>query len=301
MEEKEEEKKQRFIENKLLSFNPICLPMLFFDRYCFVKKLFNEEDRGISINVFQIEDKEYVAKIYEKKYLKYKQILKCVSNEYHILKRCEHKNIISLIECFNTTKEFIFVLEYAPKGDLVNFMNEEEYSLGVIENIFKQLICGLKYLHDNKIFHGDMKLDNILVFDDLMLKICDFGFSRLFEIDGIIKMRNSRIGTDLYLAPEIILGESYVGPEVDMWALGVIIYCLVTKSFPFDHSNEVELNKLILCHDFRTNDVYIDADDYFKETIEGLMERDSKKRIKIDDLYDIYFNSKTTTRICSIS
>ncbi len=94
-------------------------------------------------------------------------------------------------------------------------------------------MLGLDYCHTNGVTHRDLKPDNLLLDKNFNLKIADFGFAAPFlgrDGSGIL---NSRVGTVQYLAPEIILGNSYKGKDVDIFSAGVCLFAIVTRSFPF--------------------------------------------------------------------
>ena len=93
------------------------------------------------------------------------------------------------------------------------------------------IVLGLEYLHNKDIVHQDLKPDNLLVFEDGYIKICDFGCSRDLSALGKYETKG---GTPLYFAPEIILREDSE-KSVDLWALGVTAYLLVTFEFPFEY------------------------------------------------------------------
>jgi len=88
----------------------------------------------------------------------------------------------------------------------------------------------MKYIHSKKIVHRDFKIENVLINSDLLIKIIDFGFSLVIPKDRHIN--KGFCGTPSYMAPEILNNE----PQdfaVDMWAIGVFLYKLITGKFPF--------------------------------------------------------------------
>lgn len=99
-------------------------------------------------------------------------------------------------------------------------MKEKEY-----EKLFTQLAQTLGYLHSKNILHRDIKLDNILLTNQGVVKLCDFGISRKMDKDKIIY---EHIGTPVYLAPEIISEEGYQGFSADIWSLAVTSYIVLT-------------------------------------------------------------------------
>lgn len=94
-----------------------------------------------------------------------------------------------------------------------------------------QVIQGVKYLHDNRIIHRDLKLGNLFLNDDLHVKIGDFGLATRIEYDG--ERKKTLCGTPNYIAPEILnkKGHSY---EVDIWSIGCVMYTLLVGTPPFE-------------------------------------------------------------------
>lgn len=91
-----------------------------------------------------------------------------------------------------------------------------------------QVLSGVKYLHSKGVSHRDLKLTNILINSQGKVKIIDFGFA-----SNRSEKLSSYCGTPSYMAPEIVERRSYWGKQVDMWALGVILYKLVTALYAF--------------------------------------------------------------------
>ena len=106
-----------------------------------------------------------------------------------------------------------------------------------------QLLDGVEYMHNKRVVHRDLKLENILVDDRLNLKIADFGFATYKSIDNLRSYR----GTMTYMAPEIKEGKNYKGTQVDLFSLGVILFIIVQGIFPFKEARKEEyFYKLIL-------------------------------------------------------
>lgn len=99
-----------------------------------------------------------------------------------------------------------------------------------------QLLDGIEYMHARRVVHRDLKLENILVDDQLNLKIADFGFASYKNIDCLKSYR----GTMTYMAPEIKEGKQYKGTEVDLFSFGVILFILVQGIFPFKEARTEE-------------------------------------------------------------
>lgn len=92
----------------------------------------------------------------------------------------------------------------------------------------------MRHCHLKNVLHRDIKLDNILLDHKLGVKICDFGVSRFTKKGNYIK---EQCGTPAYIAPEIIKDKGYEGFSADLWSLGVLLYVMISGTFPFTADN----------------------------------------------------------------
>ncbi|GMF06095.1 unnamed protein product [Ambrosiozyma monospora] len=186
-------------------------------------------------------------------------------------------------------------------------------SWDVARHVFREVVVGLEYLHKQGIIHRDIKPSNLLVSKDNVVKISDFGISfaanlldsedaDVIAANGIELAKTA--GTPAFLAPELCRTES-VGPEVkvthkiDIWALGVTLYCLLFGDLPFYAESEFALFDAINHNDFFIPDTTkwkIAASipkfqlNMAVDLLEGLLQKDPVKRIDIPDIktYDFF-------------
>jgi len=126
-------------------------------------------------------------------------------------------------------------MEYVPNGELFeHIVTKGRLEEPEARRIFQQIVSGVAYCHLHMVVHRDLKPENLLMDQDYRIKIADFGLSNTMR-DG--KFLKTSCGSPNYAAPEVISGQLYAGPEVDIWSCGVILYAILCGSLPFDDEN----------------------------------------------------------------
>jgi serine/threonine protein kinase len=168
-----------------------------------------------------------------------------------LMEKMKHPNIVKLYEIIDTTKYVILVMEYVGGGSLHGYLkarSNRRLDEKEAKRVFKQILEGIKYCHSRCITHRDIKLENILLDDNNNIKIIDFGFSTCIPNDKKIKIF---CGTPSYMAPEIVQKLEYTGPPADIWALGVLLFTILSGCFPYRGATDKELYKKIMRADYR--------------------------------------------------
>merc|ERR1712166_492252 len=158
-----------------------------------------------------------------------------VQNEITILKNLQHSGIIKMVDFGDAGQvvkpsgrvisNLVFIIMEYVKGGLLFDLCQTMGTMGEDNGRFfmHQMIDAIEYMHNLRCVHRDLKLENILVDDNLDLKIADFGFACYKSIDNLKSYR----GTMTYMAPEIKEGKTYDGTQVDLFSVGVIVFIIV--------------------------------------------------------------------------
>eukprot|EP01111_Echinosteliopsis_oligospora_P004745 TRINITY_DN1781_c0_g4_i1.p1 TRINITY_DN1781_c0_g4~~TRINITY_DN1781_c0_g4_i1.p1 ORF type:complete len:739 (+),score=236.28 TRINITY_DN1781_c0_g4_i1:134-2350(+) len=156
-----------------------------------------------------------------------------IEREINILKLLKHPNIVQMYDTIyeESSGKVYLILELVNGGELFDYIvargkvKEKE-----AKRLFRQIVSAVEYFHGNLIVHRDLKPENLLLDSDTNVKINDFGFSNVIKPG---KLFSTFCGSPLYAAPEIFLANEYIGPEVDIWSMGVILYVLVCGQLPW--------------------------------------------------------------------
>jgi 5'-AMP-activated protein kinase catalytic alpha subunit len=138
---------------------------------------------------------------------------------------------MTLIQIIETKTDIHLIMEYADGGELFDYIVKKK-RLDEQEAIFfmQQIVAGVEYIHKNGIVHRDLKPENLLLDQNRMLKIVDFGLSNQYKPGERLK---TACGSPCYAAPEMIAGKKYECLNVDIWSCGIILYAMLCGYLPF--------------------------------------------------------------------
>lgn len=171
-----------------------------------------------------------------------------VEREIKLMSLLKHPNIVNMKELLNLEDQYLLVLEYAPGGELFDYIvargRVKEKQARVF---FRQIISAMGYCHKNFIIHRDLKPENLLLDENAQIKIIDFGFANAFNDTELL---STFCGSPGYAPPEMIRGEEYLGAKSEIWSLGVILFALTCGKLPFDGATRDAMFKKIVKGNF---------------------------------------------------
>lgn len=214
-----------------------------------------------------------------------------LQKEIKVLKSLKHKHVNGLIDCFENViypdivkkgTTTVMVLELSSRGELYDYIHATgAFEPDLARWCFKGMMEGLKYCHDMSVVHRDLKPENVLLDNDYIVKLVDFGFSRFFDDDK--GLMTTRLGTPGYVAPEILKAKKYT-KSVDIFTMGVILFSLYSGFPPFREQKKTDwwwdkLSKKNYSLFWKAHEQAKKYEDDFKDLVNRMITFDPKERI----------------------
>lgn len=228
--------------------------------------------------IHNITHQDRAIKIINKFSIKNEQIRSKLMNEVNILKNLDHPNIIKIYEFYEDEFNLYLVLDICTGGELLeSILKRGSFSEVTAALYMRQILSTVVYLHNQRIIHRDLKLENMLLESpqDTGLKIIDFGAATNY-VPG--KLESLRVGTVNYIAPEV-LAKKY-NEKCDIWSCGVILFILLSGRLPFKAKDKIRCMNLIQSGKYSIEGgvwdlISLDA----KNLLIRMLEKNPKKRI----------------------
>uniref|UniRef100_A0A3B4YXW9 Si:ch211-27e6.1 n=1 Tax=Seriola lalandi dorsalis TaxID=1841481 RepID=A0A3B4YXW9_SERLL len=189
------------------------------------------------------------------------------ASELAVLQRVSHANVIQLIEVFQFPQRVYMVLELATGGELLDrVVSRGHFTERDATQALRMVLAGVGYLHDLGITHRDLKPENLLY----------------YHPGADSRLMRTTCGTPEYMAPEVLLRKPYTC-AVDMWALGVITYIVLSGSMPFEEDSRTRLYRSIVRGKYSFHgDPWPSMSNLAKDFIQRLLALDSATRLTAD-------------------
>lgn len=210
----------------------------------------------------------YAIKTVDINSMKEKKLSSSLKNEQNILKEINNDYVVNSYFIFQDKKNYYFVMEYLPGGDVYTLLSKNNLPKKTIQLIVAETILAINYLHSIHIIHRDIKPENILISAKGHFKLSDFGLSKTLQEDDLEVAKSIKnfvefnkiminlgddedenkdaVGTLNYMAPELFTDKYPQGGGIDYWAVGVLIFDLYSYSLPFEAKTQEEIRSNII-------------------------------------------------------
>lgn len=195
--------------------------------------------------------------------------------ELRLLKKLNHPHIYKLLDIVELEDRILMITEFCSGGELFDYMAKlDHFDDKESRRLFRQLVSAVDYMHLNGVVHRDLKLENLLLDENIDLKLIDLGLGNFFDRK---KLLESFCGTADYASPELWQGKRYVGPEVDIWSMGVLLFVFLTGKMPFLSPRHAVMGDFF----FPASPHVADS---AKELIRRMLVADSSKRATMEEV-----------------
>ncbi|XP_045473696.1 testis-specific serine/threonine-protein kinase 3-like [Harmonia axyridis] len=233
------------------------------------------------------ENQKLACKIINRKKAGQDFIEKFLPRELKILSSIKHPHIVTIYHILDINNIVHIFMDFCKNGDLLEYIkNYGPLTETRAKMYFRQITSAVEYLHKHNLAHRDLKCENILLTSANKIKLADFGFAR-FTVNEKKEpvMSETFCGSAAYAAPEILQGIEYDPKKIDIWALGCILYIMITASMPFDDSN---IKKMVKDQQNRIVNTFMKfnwkTSHSLKEMMGNILEPEVSERADIEDI-----------------
>ncbi|EFJ49188.1 hypothetical protein VOLCADRAFT_43050, partial [Volvox carteri f. nagariensis] len=195
--------------------------------------------------------------------------------EIAVMKELDHPNVVKLYEVIHdpSNNKLLMTMEYVEGGCV-------PIPEATAVKYFRDVVKGLEYLHFNRIVHGDLKPDNLLMSSSGKVKISDFGSARFCEKSDMIF---ATAGTPSFMAPEMCQGKQFNGFPGDIWALGICLFMFVFGKPPFTGTTTYQIYEAIQRGELQFPPE-IPASTELRDLLTRLLQKDPAQRISLEEI-----------------
>ena len=253
------------------------------DEYIITSELGIGSYASVKLGIHKETKNKFAIKIYDKNMINDDDKKYTIKNEIFILNQLDNENVMKLYDVIETNRYLYLIMEYINGISLLDFIQKQK-NHRIDENkckeLFYQIVKGILYCQNENICHRDIKLENILIVNNKIIKIIDFGFA--------IKCNRNEYqeffcGTVYYMPPEIVNKQRYIPFYSDIWSLGVLLYAMIFGDFPFRANKQEKLFELINeCNLIFPDDIKVS--DKVKNLLSKIIVIKPSKRISLEEI-----------------
>ena len=256
-------------------------------------EILKELGSGSLGNVYLVKHKETKAEYAIKAIEKRNKILVEEENFRRMVEdiyKINHPNIIKLFGHFEDNNYYYFIMEYISKGNVDNFIAEKKRRhTKICASIIKDVICAVYFLHNMKppIINIDIKPENVLLSEGLVAKLADLSCNHYIIKEHSLRENIAACSKCIYLAPEI-LQRKEGDEDADIWRIGVLLFELITGTFPFDGDLTTTIDNILKLKIKWPKDINNDA----KNLIMKILKLEPKQRLPLESMLKHPFIAK---------
>ena len=292
------------------------------DNYVLEKPLGKGSFGEVYLTKVEGDPKQYATKMYIREDIENTEAKKYLENEIKILRFLDHPNIIKIKDVKKSKKHFFVVMECCNGGELSKALQKytqkynQPFPEDILQYLMRQIISAIKYIHDRKIIHRDIKLDNILLHYEneedknnfnimkAQVKIIDFGFSCFMGPDGL---RTTTLGSPMNMDPLILkkltsrsrkIRQLGYNESADIWSLGTVCYELLIGKPVFDAE---DMNELVNKIEDGSYKIPTTISYEMASFLNGMLQYTAKKRLTASQLYRHDFLNKDVKQFKTIN
>lgn len=222
-------------------------------------------------------------------------------SEIKIHKSLSHQNIVKFQHFFEDDDNVYILLELCTNQSLSELLRRRKRLTELeVQCYMIQILAALRYIHSKNIIHRDLKIGNLFISEKMEIKLGDFGLASKLEYDG--QKRKTICGTPNYIAPEVLDSKAGHSFEVDIWALGVIMYTLLIGRPPFETNDVKKTYNLIKMNAYSFPD-QISISQEAKSLITQILKSDPSRRPTISDIleHEFFHTSVSIPKLLPVS
>ncbi|XP_073800659.1 myosin light chain kinase, smooth muscle isoform X6 [Danio rerio] len=229
----------------------------------------------------KVTGRECAGKFYKSRRAKDREAAR---KEIELMNFLHHPKLVQCLAAYDNKAEMVMVMEYVAGGELFERIVDDSFEHTEVSSVgyMRQILEGIKYMHQQNILHLDLKPENIVCVDRTgsQIKIIDFGLACKLDPNTPLKVMQ---GTPEFVAPEVINFEA-VTLTTDMWSVGVICYILLSGESPFQGESDTETLALVTAAQWEFDEEsFEEITDMAKGFISSLLNKDPRRRLSCEE------------------
>lgn len=237
----------------------------------------------VKIAIHRLTGQKVVLKVIERSKIDRERF-----REIALMKQLRHKHVVRMLEVIESVDRLFIVYEFVDGGELYDYMMSKQYlTEDEARQFWRQIVMAVKYMHTHNIAHRDLKLENVMLNSRKEIVVIDLGLGNFMKADELL---STFCGSTAYAAPEMFLCQDYVGSHVDIWSMGVMLFCLVLGFLPFEDPQRIVQADFVPFSEAEEDGIFVS--DEFADLITRIFQKDPAKRITIDGIINHPWTTK---------